>query len=149
MLANAPRLLCLPGGSQPLLVLANAPRLLCLLEDPNLFTCSLMHLVYVSVQRIPVYFVLTNAPRQSWVGPNIFLCSPMHLVCSVCQRVPTSCMCSPMHNVCCVFWKIQICFPCSLMHLVYVSVQGSQFVYCAHQCTTSILDGPKSIFCAR
>ena len=129
VLANAPRLLCLPGGSKSVSVLANAPRLLSLpggsqpvlcspthhvccvcLEDPNLFSCLLMHLVYMCLSEGSQFvFVLTNAPRLSWVGPNLFLCSLMHLVCSVCLVGPNlfcarQCTTSAMSA-----WRIQIC----------------------------------------
>ena len=125
VVANAPRLLCLPGRSKSISVLANAPRLC---------VC----------RRIPVCFVLTNAPRLSWMGPNLFLCSLMHLVCSVCRRVPTSsCARQCTTSVVSPGGSKSVLVLASAPNLCVCQKDPSLF--CAHQCTTSVLGGPKSV----
>ena len=81
VLANAPRLLCLPGGSQPFF-LCSLMHHVCW-TGPNLFMCSPMHHVCVSVCRV-----------QS------DMCSLMHhfwldeaQICFLCSLAPRLCVC--------------------------------------------------------
>ena len=96
---------------------------------PNLFSCSLMHLVYVSVWRVPLCFLCSLMHLVCWTGPNLFTCSPMHLVCVSVYRVQSG-MCSLMHH----FWldEAQICFLCSLMHHFFCVCLEGLNLFCAH-----------------
>ena len=135
VLSNAPRLLdwpksvscalqcttsvCLSIGSN--LVCAHQCTASIWRGGPNLFPCSLMHLVYVSVWRVPLCFLCSLMHLVCWTGSNLFTCSPMYLVC-----------------VSSFFYAYQcelVCVSCCLI-LIFISVSTCVFLFYAYQCVS-------------
>ena len=125
VLANAPRLLCLPGGSHP--VLCSPMHLVCW-TGPNLFMCSPMHHVCVSVYR--VQSGMCSLMHHFWLDEAqiCFLCSLMHLVFVSAWRVSTYFVLTNAPRL----------------------LDWPKSVSCAHQCTTSeCLSTGSNLVCAQ